>query len=184
MGPQIVERKPTATSSSFSNFWKSFSKNRMAVIGLVMLLMVFSIAIFASMLAPYDPKSSANVSSSDIFNPPSPAHWLGTDDAGRDILSSFLFGTRVSLTVGFFAAFISVMVGGTIGIVAGFYGGRTENILMRFTDTMLVIPYLPLIIVIVALTQPSLLNIILVIGLFGWTTTARIVRSQTLAVKS
>jgi len=184
MGLQIVERKPTTTSASLSNFWRSFSKNRMAVIGLIMLVFVFALAVFASLLAPYDPKSSANVSSSDIFNPPSTEHWLGTDDAGRDILSSFLYGTRVSLIVGFFAAFISVLVGGTIGIIAGFYGGRTENILMRFTDTMLVIPYLPLIIVIVALTKPSLLNIILVIGLFGWTTTARIVRSQTLAVKS
>ena len=184
MGMQIVERKPSVASSSLSNFWRLFSKNRMAVVGLVMLVSVFTIAVFASLLAPYDPKSSANVSSVDIYNPPSSAHWFGTDDAGRDILSSFLYGTRISLVVGFFAAFISVIVGGTIGIVAGFYGGRTENVLMRFTDTMLVIPYLPLIIVIVALTKPSLLNIILVIGLFGWTTTARIVRSQTLAVKS
>jgi peptide/nickel transport system ATP-binding protein/peptide/nickel transport system permease protein len=184
MGLQIVERKPAVTSSSLFNFWRLFRRNRMALVGLVMLVLVFTAAIFAALLAPYDPKSSANVNSSDVYNPPSQAHWLGTDDAGRDILSGFLYGTRVSLTVGFFAAFISVIVGGAIGIIAGFYGGRTENILMRFTDTMLVIPYLPLIIVIVALTKPSLLNIILVIGLFGWTTTARIVRSQTLAVKS
>ena len=92
---------------------------------------------------------------------------------------------RVSrLSSGFFAAFISVFIGGVLGIVAGFYGGRVENILMRFTDIMLVIPDLPLMVVIVALTKPSLLNIIFVIGLLGWTTTARIVRSQTLAVKS
>ncbi|HMD81039.1 MAG TPA: dipeptide/oligopeptide/nickel ABC transporter permease/ATP-binding protein, partial [Anaerolineales bacterium] len=97
---------------------------------------------------------------------------------------SFIYGSRVSLIVGFFAAFISIFIGGVIGIVAGFYGGRVENFLMRFTDTMLVIPDLPLIVVIVALTSPSLLNIIFVIGLLGWTTTARIVRSQTLAVKS
>jgi len=185
MGLQLVELKTSISASSpFLGFWKSFSKNRMAVVGLFMLATIIGLAVFASVLAPFDPKSSANISSSDIYNPPSAVHWLGTDDAGRDILSSFLFGARVSLIVGFFAAFISVVIGGTIGVVAGFYGGRVENLLMRFTDTMLVIPDLPLIVVIVALTKPSLLNIIFVIGIFGWTTTARIVRSQTLAVKS
>jgi peptide/nickel transport system ATP-binding protein/peptide/nickel transport system permease protein len=184
MALQTVELKPTVAASAFYGFWKLFSRNRMAVFGLIMLIAMLAVAIFAPLLAPYDPKSSTNVESSDIYNPPSARHWLGTDDAGRDVFSGFLFGARVSLTVGFFAAFISVFIGGLIGVVAGFYGGRVENLLMRFTDTMLVIPDLPLIVVIVALTKPSLFNIILVIGLFGWTTTARIVRSQTLAVKS
>jgi len=185
MGPQTAELKVSvAATSPFSDFWQTFSRNRMAVAGLVMLVTIITLAVFASVLAPYDPKSSVDITSSDIYNPPSSAHWLGTDDAGRDILSSFLFGARVSLIVGFFAAFISVIIGGTIGVVAGFYGGRTENLLMRFTDLMLVIPDLPLIVVIVALTKPSLINIIIIIGVFGWTTTARIVRSQTLAVKS
>jgi len=185
MGPQTAELKVSVASTSpFSDFWQTFSRNRMAVAGLVMLATIITLAVFASVLAPYDPKSSVGITSSDIYNPPSSAHWLGTDDAGRDILSSFLFGARVSLIVGFFAAFISVIIGGTIGVVAGFYGGRTENLLMRFTDLMLVIPDLPLIVVIVALTKPSLINIIIIIGVFGWTTTARIVRSQTLAVKS
>lgn len=149
-----------------------------------MLVTAVIVAVFAPILAPYDPKTSEGITSTDIYNPPSPEHWLGTDDAGKDVFSGFIYGSRVSLIVGFFAAFISIVIGGIIGIVAGFYGGRLENILMRFTDTMLVIPDLPLIIVIVALTKPSLLNIIFVIGLLGWTTTARVVRSQTLAVKS
>jgi oligopeptide/dipeptide ABC transporter ATP-binding protein len=156
----------------------------MGIVGLGMLIAILILAIFAPSLAPYDPKTSAGISSSDVYNPPSAQHWFGTDDAGKDVLSSFMYGSRVSLIVGFFAAFISIVIGGTIGLVAGFYGGRIENFLMRFTDTMLVIPDLPLIVVIVALTKPSLLNIIFVIGLLGWTTTARIVRSQTLAVKS
>lgn len=154
------------------------------MVGLVLLLGIIVIAVFAPVIAPYDPKSSEGVSSNEIYNPPSAKHWLGTDDAGRDVFSSFIYGARVSLIVGFFASFISVGIGGTIGIVAGYYGGRVESALMRFTDTMLVIPDLPLIVVIVALTKPSLLNIIFVIGIFGWTTTARMVRSQTLAVKS
>jgi oligopeptide/dipeptide ABC transporter ATP-binding protein len=149
-----------------------------------MLTVVLLVAVFAPLVAPFDPKTSQDIGTSDIYNPPSAVHWFGTDDAGKDIFSLFVFGARVSLIVGFFASFISVVIGGTIGLVAGYYGGRVENLLMRFTDTMLVIPDLPLIVVIVALTKPSLFNIIFVIGIFGWTTTARIVRSQTLAVKS
>ena len=174
----------TTTPSSSANFWKAYRQSRLGIIGLLLLLAIVFVAAFAPLIAPYDPKSSAGVGAAQIYNPPSADHWLGTDDAGRDVFSNFVFGARVSLIVGFFASFISVGIGGTIGIVAGYYGGRVESSLMRFTDTMLVIPDLPLIVVIVALTKPSLLNIIFVIGIFGWTTTARMVRSQTLAVKS
>ena len=184
MALQTAELKPSVPTSPLQGFWNTFRKNRMGIVGLVMLIVILVLAIFAPSLAPYNPKSFEGIDSSHIYNPPSPKHWFGTDDAGKDVLSSFMYGARVSLIVGFFAAFISIFIGGVIGIVAGFYGGRVENLLMRFTDTMLVIPDLPLIVVIVALTKPNLLNIIFVIGLLGWTTTARIVRSQTLAVKS
>jgi peptide/nickel transport system permease protein len=184
MAVQELELKPTVPSSPLLGFWNIFRKNRMAVVGLFMLVAVIILAIFADDLAPYDPRSYAGIQTSDIFKPPSAQNWFGTDDAGKDVLSSFMYGARVSLIVGFFAAFISIFIGGVFGVVAGFYGGRVETFLMRFTDLMLVIPDLPLIVVIVALTKPNLLNIIFVIGLLGWTTTARIVRSQTLAVKS
>ncbi|MEW6083882.1 MAG: dipeptide/oligopeptide/nickel ABC transporter permease/ATP-binding protein [Chloroflexota bacterium] len=184
MALQTVEIKPAVPSSPLSGFWRTFSKNRIAVVGLLMLIVAILVAIFAPYITPYDPETSAGLTSSDIYNAPNAQHWLGTDDAGKDVFSSFIYGSRVSLIVGFFAAFISIVIGGVIGIVAGFYGGRIENLLMRFTDLLLVIPDLPLIVVIVALTKPSLLNIIFVIGILGWTTTARIVRSQTLAVKS
>ena len=184
MAVQTAEIKPVVPSSGLQNFWKIFSRNRIAVFGVGMLVIALLVAIFAPLIAPFDPKSSEGVGTSDIYNPPGAVHWFGTDDAGKDIFSLFVYGARVSLIVGFFASFISVVIGGVIGLVAGYYGGRVENLLMRFTDTMLVIPDLPLIVVIVALTKPSLLNIIFVIGIFGWTTTARIVRSQTLAVKS
>jgi len=166
------------------NFWRVFSKSRIGIVGLVMLMVIVLMAIFAPAIAPYDSSSSASVEIDDIYNPPNSVHWFGTDDAGQDVFSNFVFGARVSLTVGFFAAFISIIIGGVTGLVAGYFGGRWENVLMRITDIMLVIPDLPLMVVIVALTQPSLLNIIFVIGLLGWTTTARVVRSQTLAVKS
>ena len=179
-----------AHNSKFSSaprlqeFWRVFRSNAMGLVGLIMLVIVIFVAVFAPILSPYDPSSTQDVTTADIYNPPSAAHWLGTDDAGQDVLTNFIFGARVSLTIGFFAAFISLVIGGVFGIVAGFYGGRTETLLMRFTDIMLVIPDLPLMMVVIALTKPSIFNIILVIGLLYWTTTARMVRSQTLAVKS
>lgn len=173
----------TVGATSLSGFWRSFRRSRMGLVGLFMLVAVILMAVFAPYIAPYDPKEVIRVTIDDIYAPPSAAHWLGTDDAGRDVLSNFIYGSRVSLIVGFFASFISIFIGSVVGIVAGFYGGRAENVLMRFTDIMLVIPDLPLAVVIVALTKPSLWNIIFVIGALGWTGSARLVRSQTLAVK-
>jgi oligopeptide/dipeptide ABC transporter ATP-binding protein len=175
----------TKASPAQSNvFWTSLRRNPMGLVGLTALIIIVLVAVFGPWIAPYNPKSTSGISSSDIYNPPSSAHWFGTDDAGKDVLSSFILGSRISLIVGFFAAFISIVIGGVVGVVAGYYGGRVENFLMRVTDIMLVIPDLPLMVVIIALTKPSLYNIIFVIGIFGWTTTARVVRSQTLAVKS
>ena len=171
------------STTSFRGFWRSFRRSRMGLVGLFMLLTVVLMAVFAPVIAPYDPKEVVRVTIDDIYAAPSATHWLGTDDAGRDVLSNFIYGSRVSLIVGFFASFISIFIGSFVGIVAGFYGGRAENLLMRFTDIMLVIPDLPLAVVIMALTKPSLWNIIFVIGLLGWTGSARLVRSQTLAVK-
>ena len=178
---EIIKEIPP---SALQKFWVTLRANPIGLVGLVMLTGIILIAIFAPFIAPYDYYSSGDSSSKDIYNAPSAAHVFGTDDAGKDVFSGFMQGARVSLIVGFFAAFISVAIGGVIGVIAGYFGGRVENVLMRLTDIMLVIPDLPLMVVIIALTKPSLFNIIFVIGLFGWTTTARITRSQTLAVKS
>lgn len=170
--------------SRFSAFWQLFKKSHTGMAGLYMIAFIVFLAIFAPLIAPYDEASTANVGIEDIYQQPSTTHWLGTDDAGQDVFSNFVYGARVSLSVGFFAAIISILIGGSFGLIAGFFGGRWESGLMRFTDIMLVIPDLPLMVVIVALTKPSIFNIIFVIGILGWTTTARVVRSQTLAVKS
>ncbi len=169
--------------TTFRGFWDNFKHNQIGIFGMILLILAIGMAVFAPRLAPYDPKAPVQVTIDDIYAPPSPEHWLGTDDAAKDVLSNFIYGSRVSLTVGFFASFISIFIGGAIGITAGFLGGRVENSLMRFTDIMLVIPDLPLAVVLVALTKPSLMNIIFVIGILGWTGTARLVRSQTLSVK-
>ncbi len=169
--------------SGFKGFLKSIKGNWMAIIGFAMLLISVIMAVFSPWIAPYDPKAEMEIGISDIYNPPSTAHIFGTDDAGRDVFSNFIYGARVSLIVGFFASFISIIIGGVIGIVSGFYGGKIETFLMRFTDIILVIPALPLAVVLVAITKPSLMNIIFVIGITGWTSSARLIRSQTLSVK-
>ena len=166
-----------------TSFWASFLRNRMSVIGFAMLAFAVAVALFAPILAPYDPNTTVRVTIDNIYSPPSPQNWLGTDDAGKDILTNLIYGTRVSLLVGFFASFISLVIGGMIGLTAGFYGGRVENILMRLTDILLVIPDLPLLIVLIALLGRGLGVLIFVIGILGWTGTARVVRSQTLSVR-
>lgn len=171
------------TAANLRSLLRNLGHNWMALVGALMLVIAIFTAVFAAWVAPYNPKANIKITIDEIYAAPSPAHLFGTDDAGRDVLSNFIYGARVSLIVGFFASFISVFIGGTIGIVAGFYGGQVENLLMRLTDIMLVIPDLPLAVVLVALTKPSLLNIIFVIGILGWTGTARLVRSQTLSVK-
>lgn len=163
--------------------WERLRRNRLFWIGSGMLGIAIVVATLAPVISPYDPYAQVRVTISDIYAGPSAAHLLGTDDAGHDVLSGMLYGARVSLLVGFAAALISLFIGGAIGIVAGYRGGRTGNLLMRFTDFFLVIPDLALQIVIVAIVGQSLRNIILVIGALGWTTTARLVRAQTLTVR-
>jgi len=162
---------------------RALTRNRLGVVGSVMLALAILTAVMAPWIAPYDPEASTEVSIEDIYARPTAAHWLGTDDGGKDVFSAFIYGSRVSLVVGFAASLISMIVGGVVGLVAGFYGGRLGNLLMRLTDIFLVIPDLPLMIVIVAIVGPSLWNIILVIGLLGWTGTARIVRAQALSLR-
>lgn len=165
------------------SFWHSLKRQRMGLVGLAMLLFVVFAAVFAPLLAPYDPKAPVRVTIDSIYARPNADHWLGTDDAGKDVLTNLIYGSRVSLMVGFFASFIALVIGGTVGIVAGYYGGRIENSLMRLTDTLLVIPDLALMIILIALLGRSLSIIIIVIGILNWTSTARVVRSQTLSVK-
>jgi len=163
--------------------WLTVLKRPMGAIGAAMLLLAVLVALAAPLLAPYDPYAVVHVSIADIFAKPSVAHLLGTDDGGKDVLSSLIYGARVSLLVGFAAATITTVLGGTIGIVAGYRAGGTGTALMRLTDFFLVIPDIALQIVIVAIAGQSLFNIIVVIGILGWASTARLVRSQTLSVR-
>jgi peptide/nickel transport system permease protein len=158
-------------------------QNPIAVIGVMIILVMIVLALFAPLIAPHDPDENVRVTLDSIYAKPNSNNLWGTDDAGKDVLSNFIYGARVSLIVGFFASLISVVIGGLLGMIAGYAGGRVDQWITGITNIFLVIPDLPLAIVLVALLGPSLLNIILVIGILGWTGTARLVRAQTLSVK-
>jgi peptide/nickel transport system permease protein len=148
-----------------------------------MLLSIISIALFAPWVTPYDPYAIIEATIEDVMAPPSAEHLLGQSDTGKDVLSLVIYGARVSLLVGFAASLILVSLGTTIGMLAGYLGGRIDVILMRITDAVLVVPSLPLMLVIIAVAGRGLRNIILVIGLLSWTYMARVVRAQVLSVK-
>ncbi len=179
----IIQATSPTTLATPRGAWRSFLRHRMGLIGAAMLGLAVLVALFAPLIAPYDPYANVRVNISDIYQAPSAEHLLGTDDGGNDVLSSLIFGARVSLVVGFAAAAIALVIGGLVGIVAGYRGGWVGSLLMRITDFFLVIPDLALQIVLVAIIGPSLGTIIFVIGILGWTTTARLVRSQTLTVR-
>jgi peptide/nickel transport system permease protein len=163
--------------------WKTLRRKPMAIVGMVMLSIVILLAVFAPWLAPYDPNERVDVVPEDILAPPDFEHWLGRDDAGKDVLSLLIYGARVSLIVGFVSSFFSMFIGTSVGLAAGYYGGRVSNALMRFTDFLMVIPDLPLMLVIISVWGRGLWKIILVISVLYWTYTARLVRSQVLSVK-
>jgi peptide/nickel transport system permease protein len=165
------------------DIWLAFRRRPLGLIGAFMLVSIIVVAIFAPWLAPYDPDANIDVRPEDLLAPPDSDHLLGRDDAGKDVLSQLIYGARVSLTVGFVASFMSIFIGTTVGLVAGYFGGRIGNALMRVVDFLLVIPDLPLMLVFISLWGRGLWKIILVIGLLGWTSVARIVRSQVLSIK-
>ena len=173
------------------DFWQTFRRNRMGLAGAFLVLTAVLAAVFAPLLSPYTPTETMRDAEGRAltFAPPSVHAPLGTDDAGRDVWTQLVYGARISLTVGFLAGFIAMFIGSLFGITAGYFGGWVDNLLMRLTDVLLVIPDLPLILVLVAtvrqleLKVSPLVILILVIGLLYWTSTARLIRSQVLTIK-
>lgn len=179
-GAPPVEDAPSPTRSLK---WRAIAApvllNTSAMVGVVVLSIFVGLAIFGPLLIEGDPKAKVG----GVFEPPSREFALGTDGGGASMVDLLIAGTRVSLLIGFCAAAISALIGGTVGIVSGFFGGKTDTVLMRTTDYFLVIPDVPLMIVIAALFGRSTWNIIVIIGIIYWTFTARLIRAQTKSVR-
>lgn len=165
--------------------WLTFKRKPMALFGLGMLVFVIFMAVFAPIIVPYSSEelTTIKVTAEDILAPPDAEHILGTDDAGKDVLSQLIYGARISLIVGFSASFMSLIIGSVVGMTAGYFGGRVDTLLMRLVDFLMVVPTLPLMLVIITFWGRGLDKIILVIGLLYWTYMARLVRSQVISIK-
>jgi peptide/nickel transport system permease protein len=159
---------------------RRFLRHRLAIVGVVILTVIVSTAVFLPFLIPLDPLKTDY---SAIRQPPGPGHILGADLSGRDIFARVVHGTRVSLVVGFGAVALYLVVGTLLGMVAGFAGGIRDQAVMRFTDVLLAIPLILLCIVFIAIVGPGLLSVIAVIGLLGWPLTTRLVRGQLLSLR-
>lgn len=168
-------------ASQMGIIWKALKKNKLALIGIAVIIALFIGCYGAPLFTSYDP---AKMSPRERLDPPSLKHWLGTDSFGRDVLTRVLYGGRVSLSVGIAAVAILTTIGVLLGSIAGYYGGRADGVLMRFVDVMLSIPQFFLLLTMVALFGPSLRNTMLVIGLTSWMGTARLVRGQFLYERS
>jgi peptide/nickel transport system permease protein len=161
-------------------YLERFRRNRLAVAGFAVIIGLTLLAVFAAYLHPQDPLAQ---SLTQRLQAPSGQHWLGTDDLGRDVLARLVYGTRVSLSVGFVAVGIALLVGTLVGLVAGFFGGKTDTLLMRAVDIMLSIPTFFLILTVIAFLGPNIYNVMVIIGLTSWPGLARLVRGECLSVR-
>ncbi len=176
-----VDRLSRPPESQLRLAWRSFRRNRLAVAGGVVLLLLYLTAILAPLLAPYDYRA---FNPGQPLKPPSAQHWMGTDRQTRDVFSRVLVGSRVSLSVGFASVSLIMLIGITLGALAGYLGGIVDNVIMRLTDIMLAIPLLFLLIAAAALFTPGIKTTVIVIGFTSWMTTARLVRGEFLRLKA
>ena len=171
---------PRTSRGLWRDAWRRLVRNKLAMGGLVFIAFMVLVAVLADILPLADPTYQFPSSS---YARPSAQHLLGTDEVGRDLLSRLVHGTRVSLSVAIFVQILILLIGLTIGGLAGFYGGRIDNWLMRFTDVFYAFPDLLFVIIITAALGASIFNIFLAIGLVNWTDLARLVRGQLLSLR-
>src|SRR5690625_1873369 len=167
--------------SYWGDAWRRLVKNKLAMLGLIFLILLTVMAIFGPILSPYD------VNKQDLpnqYQPPSKEHWFGTDSAGRDVFTRTWYGARISLFVGLMAALIDVTVGIIYGGISGYKGGRTDSIMMRIIEILYGLPYLLVVILLLVVFKPSLMTIIIALSATGWVGMARIVRGQVLQIKN
>ncbi len=162
-----------------STSWMRFRNHKLAVISMAFLAVIIVCALLAPILAPYDPNKIVG----GFSEAPSYQHLLGTDQVGRDVLSRLFYATRISLLVGFAATLVSTVLGVTLGLISGFFGGWVDMLIMRFTDMVMSFPYILLVLVSAAIFSPGLWNIILILGFVDWPGIARLVRGNVLSIR-
>lgn len=167
-------------TTPFSEFIRKFKRQKTALIALCFIALLVVIAFISPFIIPYEINEYDYTS---ILQGPTSAHWFGTDEFGRDIFSRILYGSRISLSVGLFSVTIGAIAGTILGLLAGFYGGILDSVIMRFCDTLFAFPGIILAIAIVAILGPGLANVVIAVAVFSTPTFARLVRSSTLSIK-
>ena len=160
--------------------WEALQRHKLAMVSLVLFAVIGLACAAAPLLARYEFDA---IDLSSIRQAPSGAHWMGTDDLGRDLFARVLYGGRLSILIGLVSALVGTVLGSAVGALAGYYGGRIDNLLMRVTDVAYSIPTLPLLIVLAAYTQATAVLMAMIIGLLSWMATARVVRGEVLSLK-
>src|SRR5512146_3576867 len=179
MSSVLIEAPTTTVVTRRGAVFRTVRRNPAAVIGASVLLVIAFCAVSAPVIAPYGLHTQVG----PVFGQPSWKHPLGLDDGGIDVVTLLMWGARISLVVGFAATLVSMLIGGTVGVLAGYFGGKVDGVLMRITDYFLVIPDVPLMIIVAAIWGPSLFHIVIVIGILLWTSTARVIRAQVKSVR-
>ena len=173
----VLLRRPTTFGE---DVWYRFRRNRMALLGLAIVIGLIVVALFAPFIAPYDP---VHVSLREQFSPPSLKHPFGTDVYGRDLLSRVIYGARISLVIGFVPAVIAMLIGSTLGVVAGYYRGFTDTFIMRLADVVFAFPSIILAMVVTYILGASLFTLFIALSVVSWASAARVVRAQGLTLR-
>jgi len=179
IGAEVAARRPS-NQTGFLAFCRRLWKVRLAAIGLAIVGLLVVCAVLAPFISPYEPNRQRLL---EALQGPSALHLLGTDENGRDVLSRILYGTRVSLAAGIFSVAIALCLGVTTGLVSGYFGGKVDNVIMRFMDALLAFPTLVLALAITAALGPGLRNAMIAIGIVGMPIFARLTRGQVLSVR-
>jgi peptide/nickel transport system permease protein len=161
-------------------FWHRFYHNKLMFFGALIVVALLLVSVLAPWLAPYDP---GQIDLQHVLAPPSADHLLGTDQLGRDVLSRMIWGARISLKVGFVATGLAILIGTALGAVSGYYGGWVDSVIMRLVDIMLCFPTFFLILAVIAVLEPSIWNIMIIIGLTGWMGVTRLVRADFISLR-
>jgi peptide/nickel transport system permease protein len=167
---------------NIESFWREFLHHKMGMVGLVIISSIVLMAVLAPLIAPYH-WGEGSLQIEDLLQPPSAEHIFGTNHRGEDIFSRMIYGSQISLLVGFAASVVAVFLGTFIGLISGYYGGIVDTVLMRITDMFLCLPTLPLMLIFLVIFGQGLQNVIVVIAILGWTGTARMVRSEALSLR-